>query len=187
MKSIIQKSHITKLIEQRNGYLVLSSGLLFLCILLCSLVFYTSSHERTVIVPPTIERSFWVTNQAVSSEYLSEMSLFFANLRLNLTPANADSQRTILLRYTDPSFYGFLNNVLVAERDRITQQHVNTAFYPSDVQVDAKSLTALITGDLYSGVGTTQLAPQRVVYEMKFTYHQGRLLVSRFKEVKSNA
>lgn len=187
MKSIIQKSHITKLIEQRNGYLVLASGLLLLCMVLCILVFYTSSHERTVVVPPVVERSFWVTNQEVSSEYLSEMSLFFANLRLNLTPANVDSQRHILLRYTDPSFYGSLNNLLVAERDRISQQHINTAFYPNDVKVDTKILTTIITGDLYSGVGTTQLSPQHVTYQIKFTYHNGRLLVSGFQEVKNNA
>ncbi|CAN5421498.1 TraE/TraK family type IV conjugative transfer system protein [soil metagenome] len=187
MKSLIHQSRLRKLLRQRNGYLVLAMSLVFLSVLLVGLCFYLAGRERTVITPAVVERSFWVSNSEVSSEYLSEMSSFFAYLGLNLTPENADSQRHIFLRYTDPKYYGVLNNHLIAQRDRIKEQHIATAFYPINVKVNTKGLTALITGDLISSVGTVQLSPQRVVYEITYRYNDGRLWVSKFEEVKPHA
>ncbi len=184
MKSLIQKSRLAELMEQRNGYLVLASGLLMLCIFLVILSFYLSGRERVIVVPPIVERAFWVSNNEVSPEYLSEMTAFFAYLRLNVTPDSIDHQRQTLLHYTDPRYYGVLNDALVAERDQLFNQHITTAFYPVDVKVDAKALTAQITGDLLSSVGNTHMNPQRVSYQIHYRYDNGRLLVSNFQEVK---
>jgi len=186
VKHILQQSRLNHLIKQRNGYLILSSGLLILCLILVLLCFSLSNRERIILVPPNIEHSFWVASQNVSSEYLSEMTLFFSYLRLNVTPESADHQRQMLLRYTDPRYFGALNDALVAERDRMTTQHVSTAFYPVNVQVNPKAFSAVVTGDLLSSVGTTQLPTQRVMYQLQYRYDEGRLLVSQFQEVKSH-
>src|SRR5262249_50707912 len=103
---------------------------------------------------------------------------------LNVTPESADTQRHLLLRYVEPRYYGEFNNELIAERDRLVQQHMSTVFYPVAIQVDTQSLSAEITGDLISSVGSTQLAPQRVTYFIHYRYNQGRLLINQFQEVK---
>jgi conjugal transfer pilus assembly protein TraE len=185
LKSLLQKSRLSVLVKQRNGYLVLASGLMLLSFILTLLCFYLSHRERIILVPPTITRSFWVTHNEVSPEYLSEMTTFFAYLRLNVTPENADSQRQLLLRYVDPRYFGTLNTLLIAERDHITSQHVSTAFYPVNVKVNTKTLSVLIIGDLVSTVGSAQIASQRVTYEVRYRSDQGRLLVSQFQEVKN--
>jgi conjugal transfer pilus assembly protein TraE len=184
LKSLLQQSRLNHLIKQRNGYLVLSCGLLLLSLILIIFCFDLSHRERVVLVPPHIEHSFWVDNDGASSEYLSEMALFFCFLRLDVTPESADSQRQILLRYTDPHTFGVLNNALIAERDHIVAQHVSTAFYPISVKVNAKSFVVIITGDLTSSVGATPLPVQRVAYQLQFRYEQGRLSVNQFQEVK---
>ncbi len=184
MRSMIQKTRLLQLIEQRNGYLVLACGLTVLCLLLTSLSFYLSNRERIIVTPPVIDRSFWITNSEVSPQYLSEMTAFFAYLRLNVTPESADHQRQLLLRYVAPQDYGVLNDRLIAERDRLVAQHISSAFYPVNVQVDTQALSAVITGDLISSVGTTQLSPQRVTYLIKYRYNNGRLFVNQFQEVK---
>lgn len=186
MRSTLQKTRLLQLIEQRNGYLVLACGLMVLCVLLATLIFYLSNRERIVITPPVIDRSFWVTNSQVSPEYLSEMTVFFAYLRLNVTPDTVDSQRQLLLRYVDPRYYGQLNDALIAERDRILQQHISSAFYPVNVQVNSKALAVVITGDLTSSIGTTPLPTQRVTYAVTYRYNNGRLFVSQFQEVHSH-
>lgn len=184
MKHLLQQSRLNHLIKQRNGYLILASGLLIICLVLASLCFSLSHRERIILIPPQVERSFWVSSQSVSPEYISEMTLFFSYLRLNATPESIDSQRQLLLRYIDPHYFGTLNDTLVAERDRITTQHISTAFYPVTIQVNAKSFSAVIVGDLISSIGTTQLPPQRVSYRLDYKYEQGRLLVNQFIEVK---
>lgn len=184
MKNLVQKSRITQLMEQRNGYLTLSAGLIALCILLVLLLFYTTNREKIVIVPPVVHKSFWVSSNAVSPEYLSEMTLFFTYLRMNMTPSNVVAQREMLLRYVDPRYYGKLKNTLVADGDKVTLEHLNIAFYPANIKVDEKAMTAIITGDLISSVGTTELPPQRVNYQISYRYDDGRLMVSDFSEVE---
>ena len=49
--------------------------------------------ERTILVPPEIHQSFWVSGQKVSVEYLKEMAYWYAGLALNITPHVADFQK----------------------------------------------------------------------------------------------
>jgi len=70
------KSELAKLIEQRNGYMILAAGLIVLSIILGLLAFHLAGRERIVVTPPVLNKSFWVTNGEVSEEYLSEMTLF---------------------------------------------------------------------------------------------------------------
>ena len=180
------RSHLEKVIEQRNGYLLLASMGLALCLFETIIIFCLIGRERIVVVPPAIEKSFWVSAQNVSPEYLSEMTTFFANLRLNLTADSAATQRLMLLRYTDADYYGALKSQLVAEADKITEQHLSISFYPTtDVKVETKKLRTIIEGDLKTYVGETALPVKHVRYIITFKYNAGRLLIKSFEEVKN--
>jgi len=89
MKHLLQYSRLQHLIQYRNGYLILASISLILNMLLVLAIFLLIGHERIVIVPSIIEKSFWVTENQVSPDYLLQMSRDFANLRLNVTASNA--------------------------------------------------------------------------------------------------
>lgn len=182
MKTAIQQSRLQELIARRNGYLVLSVGLLLLCILLSIMVLRLIGRERIIITPPVVHRSFWVDNQQVSPEYLTEMTAFLAQLRLTVTPTSAEYQRETLLRYTDASYYGEFKNELVAEADHLNKSHVSLAFYPTHISVDAPNLTAHITGDLVSTVGNAPLPPARITYQVRYRYTNGQLRLQSFQE-----
>ena len=182
MKTAIQQSRLQQLIARRNGYLVLSVGLMLLCLLLSIMVLRLIGRERIVITPPVVHRSFWVDNREVSPEYLAEMTAFMAQLRLTITPSNAQYQRETLLRYTDASFYGEFKNELVAEADHLTQSHISLAFYPTNIAVDAPRLAARITGDLVSTVGNAPLPTTHVTYQVRYRYVAGQLRLQSFQE-----
>lgn len=179
------RSHLEKLISQRNGYLVLAGGALIICLLQTFTILILMGREKIVIVPPSIEKSFWVSAQNVSPEYLSEMTMFFTSLRLNMTPDNSGIQRETLLRYTDSAYYNTLNSALVKEADRLNEQHINLAFYTANIKVDAKRLEAIIEGDLKANVGDAALPTKRVKYLVGYRYDAGRLLIKSFEEVKN--
>jgi len=187
MKHLLRNTRIQYLVEHRNGYLTLAVLGLLANMLLVSYLFYAKGYEKIVVSPPMIEKSFWVSANHVSPEYLSEMAIFFANLRLNVTPSNAAMQRDILLRYVTPYCYEGLKIALITEAERLKKERITTAFYPVDVRVDAKKLIARVLGDLQSTIGDSQLSPQRVMYQMEFTYNAGRLLIKSFEEVKTHA
>lgn len=185
MKRMIQKSLLQYVIRHRNGYLIVALGSLILNLLLSITLMLMIGHERIILVPPSIDKTFWVSASHVSPEYLSEMSLFFSNLRFNITPTNATTQRELLLRYVQPNKYEELKTELLSEADYLVKEHISTAFFPVNVIVDSKKLVGRVTGDLQSTIGDSQLPAKRVTYQIAFNYNAGRLFVISFDEVKN--
>lgn len=186
MRSLLGQTRIQELIKKRNGYLVLASTSILLNILLVILVFFTLDRERIVIVPPQIQKSFWVTSSEVSPEYLSEMVIFLTSLGFNTTPNNSSMQHNILLRYVDPSYYNSLKTKLIEIEDKIKKEHITTSFFPNDVKVDTKKLIAIVTGDLQYTIGDIQVSPANVTYKYGFSYKQGQLKITSFSEISSH-
>ncbi len=184
MKFSIAKTHLEKILVQRNGYMVLAFGSILLCLIQSAVMFFLIGREKIILIPPSIEKSFWVSSKTVSPEYLAEMTAFFANLRFNMTPDNVSIQRETILRYTDPVYYDSLKSQLVQEADKISDQHITMAFFPVNVKVSSKNLKAIIDGDLKTFVGDTVLPTKRVSYQVSYRYDSGRLLVKSFEEVK---
>ena len=184
---LLHKSRLQHLISHRNGYLALASGSLLLNMLLALAMFAVAGHERIVVVPPSINKSFWVTDNQVSPEYLYDMTLYFAVLRFNLTASNVAEQHDRLLHYINPNGYAEVKTQLQSEAEHLTKAHIAMSFYLVDLDVDAKNLVTVITGDVQGIVGTSVLPLERVTYRLTFTYHGGRLLVKSFDEVKAHA
>jgi len=59
-------------------------------ILALIVIFNLLGTVRTVVVPPSIDKTFWVTRDRASSEYLEQMGSFIAWLVLDVTPASID-------------------------------------------------------------------------------------------------
>lgn len=184
MRKIVQSSLLQYLIRHRNGYLALACGTMILNLILGLALIAAIGHEKIVLVPPHLEKTFWVRGNSVAPEYLSEMSLFFMQLRFNLTAENAGVQRDILLRYIDPLSYEMLKMELINEETHLKKGHITTAFFPVEIKVDVKNLQAMVTGDLVSTVGTNQLPSKRLHYQISYNYGGAKLLVKSFAEVK---
>lgn len=187
MLKLIYESRLIRLLRQRNRFVIFAMGLLVANIIQSIVIVSMTSSWHTVIVPTSISKSFWVGSSEVSESYLAEMTNYFASLVLNITPDNAAYQRMELLKYTDPNSYGVLKNQLIVNEDRIKQNNITTSFYPNDIKVDVKHLTTVITGDLKTYVGSQMTSTIRQSYVTKYTYHQGRLLISQFNEVQKDA
>ena len=115
------------------------------------------------------------------------MSEFFVGLRFTVSPSSVHQQRETLLRYVDPVAYEAIKAQMLAEAEHINKEHISAVFYPVDVKVNAQALTAQITGDVVTVVGISALPAQRLVYEILYRYHNGRLWVKSFEEVKAHA
>ncbi len=73
---------------------------------------------RTVVVPPSMNKTFWVTRDQASNEYLEQMGSFIAWLVLDVTPASIDWKKDILLGYVEPDQYGPLRTRQEVEAER---------------------------------------------------------------------
>jgi conjugal transfer pilus assembly protein TraE len=180
------ESRLLKSLKQRDACLLLVVSLLGLTLLQAFALWAMAGRWHVVVSPPTITKSFWVSHNQVSDEYLSEMSLYFASLLLDVTPESTELNHKMLLQYTDPSGYGSLRAQLVARAERLKAQDMSTVFYPVDIQTNPQTLIVQLQGDIKTMVGQQVINTTRQYYQMQYTYHQGRLLVKSFDEVAAH-
>lgn len=178
------------LLETRNRTLAERNRLLIgfviasiLSLLLGFSVFCLVGRERIVIVPPIVNRDFWVGTDTVSDSYLEQMSEFFTGLLLNVTPNSFATRAEHLLQHVAPNAYPTLKTQLVERQLELERRAISTAFYPASFKVDRSKLLVELKGELKILVGNAAIQSQTKIYHIQFSQHQGRLYIQQFSEV----
>ena len=115
-------------LRRRNAVLGVAVGamaaalVLALAVILCLL-----GTQRTVVVPPAIDRSFWVARDSASSAYLEQMAAFVAWLVLDVTPSSIDWKKDVLLGYVEPDQHGALKTRQELEAARLKRINASTS------------------------------------------------------------
>lgn len=138
--------------------------------------------EKTVLVPPEINRSFWVSGNAVSKEYLEEMAYWYAGLALNITPVVSDYQNNLFLKYAAPSEYGRLQAEMGARAEFLKKNNTATQFVVRSVTTDEKNRRVALSGTLFTWTSDKKAGERNAVFMVGFKYMNGKLYVSDFKE-----
>lgn len=169
--------------RQRNRALALTVGLLALaqCAALLVILNLLGS-VRTVIVPPAIDRSFWVNSERASAEYLEQMGSFMAWLVLDVSPASIDWKKNLLLGYVAPDQHGALKARQELEATRLKRINASTVFSPQQVVVHEDRQVAIVRGRLRTLVNGLQTADEMKSYEVAFAYRGGRMHLQSFQE-----
>jgi type IV conjugative transfer system protein TraE len=188
MKHLLYKSQLQQLIERRNGYLLLALCSIILNIVLGFGIVNVMGYQKVILVPPVIERPSWVTSYHVSPEYLTGMSLYLADLLLNVTPENATMQHRLFLRYVETTSFNKFKADLILQEERLKKEHMTMSFQLSGLpQVDTSKFIARIAGDVSYQVGNIAMPTKHLVYLMTFKYYLGHLSVTSFEEVLPHA
>jgi len=158
------------------------AGLLVAIIVEGMIIVRTLGMERTIIVPPEINKTFWLTSNTVSKDYLDQMAYWYSGLVLNATQFTGEYQKQMFLRYATPGDAGRLSAEMDARIDYLTKNNASTQFAALSLNTDEKTMKVAITGDLSTFIGDKRISGKRVVYAISFKYINGRLYVSEFKE-----
>lgn len=138
--------------------------------------------HRETLVPPTINKSFWVENDRVSESYLQDMGMFIVRLALDVTPVSVDFQHAQLLKYALPAAYGTLQKEMGANARRMKELNVSTFF--SITGHAPKEATQQV---VYSGILSTMMGDKIVSTEVKayivtFKQSNGRIYLTELRE-----
>jgi conjugal transfer pilus assembly protein TraE len=182
------KKYTDKLVngtDELRFYRIVIGGLLIGIIMLARTNGMLAGDVRTVITPPEIKRSFWVSSNDVSQEYLEEMAYWYAGLALNITPQGSEYQRTLFLKYADPEESGRLTAEASARAEFLRRNGASTVFAPRTIAVDMPHKRVALTGVLSTYVADKRAPDRSVVYMIAFNYRDGTLYVSDFKETSA--
>jgi conjugal transfer pilus assembly protein TraE len=166
--------------------LALLLGSMLTNLILAAFAFRMSSHERVVVVPPTVHKTFWVEDERVSAEYLEQMGYFLMQLTLNVTPLSIDHQSKVLLQYAAPAAYGELRTALSSAAERLKRDGAATDFSPRDLIVDERSLKVGIRGQLTTFISDRRVSEVAKGYAVEFQYTAGQIFLKSFRETNPN-
>lgn len=161
----------------------LSITLAIAMILSLWLVLNSLGRERTVITPPTLEKSFWITNGEASPAYVEEMAVWVASLILDVTPDTVEYKAKLLLRYTDPRAHGALKERQLLETARLKRDNATTYFDLETINVHSDKLAALLSGRLHTLINGTAVPEQHRNYLVRFRLDAGRAQLIQFEEL----
>ncbi len=173
-----------KELRKRNRGLSATVGALAAGILLALLIILNLlGSVKTVITPPSINKSFWVTRDQASNEYLEQMGGFIAWLILDVTPASIDWKKDILLGYAEPGQYGELKTRQEVEAARLKRINAATYFMPQQLVPNEDNQTVVVRGRLRTLVNGTETANELKAYTVGFSYSGSRMHLKTFAEV----
>lgn len=145
--------------------------------------FRTLGMQRTVIVPPTIEKTFWLSSQTGSKEYLNQMAAFVGWLILDVDPSTVDWKKDLLLDFMAPDDHGAMRAQLETGAERLKRMNASTSFLPQQLNVDAERLTVTLYGRLRRQVNGQETGREAKAYLVTFTFAGGRIHLHSFKEI----
>lgn len=182
------KSHLGKLVGQRNIFLFFSATLTIAVILLTVLLF--SKKERIVIEPTSGAPSYWIEESRVSSGYVEKMGIFLSDLILNRSPADVEKRNQIILRHVHPSAYHEMRKLLKQEQDAILKGNQSYYFQTGKNYVDMEKNAFVIEGEFFVMVGKDGKTPTftqqtHKKYTLRFSCENGKLLLISLKKEES--
>jgi conjugal transfer pilus assembly protein TraE len=142
---------------------------------------------RTLVVPPSMNKTFWVERDKASSEYLEQMGSFIAWLILDVTPASIDWKKEVLLGYIAPDQHGAMKTRQELEASRLKRINASTAFMPQQLVPSEDAQTVVVRGRLRTLVNGQETANEVKAFLVEFSYSGGRMHVKTFKEVPNAA
>jgi conjugal transfer pilus assembly protein TraE len=175
MSHLFLEKNIKFLLFQRNVFMALSFLLVLIVLVLSTFLFF--KQERIVIAPPVIEKEFWVDAKHVSPTYLEQFGYFLGQLLLAKSSQSAASQRSIILRHTDPGYAGILKQRLIEEEEVLKKQSTSYVFYPVEIKVNPEQMSLLLIGDRLVFIGGKEASKEREGYILRFNYTGSRLLL----------
>ena len=186
MKLAWMRADIASARRATTFLVVLLVGSMLVNLVLAVFAVRLAGHERVVVVPPTINKTFWVESDRVSSEYLEQMGYFLMQLTLNVTPQSVDHQAKVLLQYAAPASFGELRTALLGAAERLKRDGASTVFSPQDLSVDERALRVGVRGQLTTFISDRRVSEVSKGYAIELQYSGGRIFLKAFRETNPN-
>ncbi len=141
--------------------------------------------DRTVVTPPVIEKSFWVTADSASDSYIQQMALWISSLVLDVTPDNIDYKASLLLQYAHPSLHGKLKERQTLSAQSMKRDNTSTYFVMQTIRTHPEKLAALMTGRFHTLINGNHVADQERNFFVRFQMDGGRAQLVEFTETQN--
>lgn len=165
-----------------NLWVVMSASLMLSNVILAMISWYAIAHQKIEVTPFFGNQGYMKSDTGVDVHYLNQMSENFILTRLNVTPSNIKANHARLLNYIDSRYYHALTEILLREQKQVIHQKISSYFDIESINSSPSELKTTLKGHLRRFVGMRELPAKSATYELKYTYHLGRLSIISFEK-----
>lgn len=177
MKYTTLTAQFQTLLKQRNMLFPIVMIMGVSQLLLIMLLFWKD--DRTIFVPPVLDKPFSIHGSSYSASYYEQMGLFLCNLLLTKTTETAEQQHQLLFKYVDPELLGVFKRDLMDEVETLKKDNAGYVFYPTETKVNLGNHSVLLKGERHTYVGTQRIEVSKESYRLMFV-QRGHLLFLRY-------
>jgi conjugal transfer pilus assembly protein TraE len=144
----------------------------------------SSRSIRTILVPPEIDRAFWVDGTNIDPTHMEQMATYVVNLYTTFTPHNIGYNSDILLKQVDAKAYKDLAVRFKQREVKVRKQALSQVFYPNEIRIDEKTHTAVVFGSLSQFIVDKALGKATVhAFLVRFGNSNGYMSITALREV----
>lgn len=140
--------------------------------------------KQRIFTPPQISREFSLSDTIVDASYLQMMAEYFADLKLNVTPASVDRKYKLLAGYIKPSNWGTLQPLLSKDAGMVKKKNISSHWTANEVLVSLDENKVKLSGVIEKSVGERKLAPEAVTYIIDMDFLDGEISLASIKKLK---
>lgn len=170
------------IVHQRNLVVIICAILLIIDFMLT--ICLISSNKSIVLVPNYLTKSSTISGKRPSREYIEAVTRDIIYGFLNLNPDSLEYSARSILGMVHPKFYGEIKEQVKDFQELIKSKKMSVVFYPTEIITNNETLEAIVSGILYTYIGTKQIGKEEKVYEIKYNYNSMELKVIGFSEIK---
>lgn len=171
---------------RKSMWLLLALSIATNLILAVIAVTNKSTHRET-LVPPSINKGFWVDGETLDPSYVEQMGKFLLDLALNNTPVNCEMNRTALLKYVGSGSYSAINTQQSANCKIILAGRISTFFAAQTIAIKSSTREVIFVGATSRWLNDKKLPDKQQAYRLKFGYSGGRIYLQELLEVDVRA
>jgi len=167
-----------KVKDNINFYIIIALALVIITQTIVLVV--TVSNKTIVILPPKVDKEFYVVGNTLSKSYLEQVAFYLSDRILSVSPTNANISFEIVAPFlsTNIDEQQVIKKTLKEQAKLVIAENLFQSFYPNKFFVNEKDSIMSVTGVLRKFIGDmfVQSKEQKVDYHYKIK--SGRLIIT---------
>ena len=174
-------------VEARAGVtkafqLILGASLL-INVFMAGAFFTMDRTVRTILVPPEINKTFWVDGHNIGPEWLEQMGSWVISQYATVSPQTIEYQNSVLLKLVHPSVSGELAVRFKMGANRLKQENMSKIFMAREVRISEKGQAVALIGTQITFIADKRVPGDEVkAYLVVFDYDGSRTFIKELRE-----
>lgn len=169
---------LTKLKEENRIMKVVVLVLALSIFLEGVLIYRAATTQKIVVIPPGVNREFWVAGDSVSQSYLEQVALYIVDRIVSVSPENVDYSFNSIMPFftTEPQAVKKIKDTYIEFARGIKTNNVYQMFYPLKVVIKGDEIT--VDGTVKKLTGNILMSEGSMKVIIKYVIKNGRFLVT---------